>query len=184
MLTLKPHAQKGATLIVALIFLLVLTAAGLTAMRFSSLEERMASNTQFHNDAFQLAQSEIRAQLQAFNASAAGRAPMLQASNNRSGHGLSVDELKLFMLPATSSAAFPLTVQLTLDDLDNVTFPEESASTAKRRHGMRYLSERICDDGTSVNKFSCTHYEIMRTAQLSGGARSSQTQGFVFMTNK
>src|SRR5690554_7337500 len=42
----RSHFQRGASLIVALVFLLVLTAAGLTAVRFATLEERMASNAQ------------------------------------------------------------------------------------------------------------------------------------------
>ena len=51
--------QRGATLIVGLILLLVLTVLGVSGMNTSRMEVRMAGNTQFRQDAFQLAESGI-----------------------------------------------------------------------------------------------------------------------------
>jgi len=51
--------QRGATLIVGLILLLVLTVLGVSGMSTARMEVRMAGNTQFRQDAFQLAESGI-----------------------------------------------------------------------------------------------------------------------------
>lgn len=51
--------QGGATLIVGLILLLVLTVLGVSGMNTSRMEVRMAGNMQFRQDAFQLAESGI-----------------------------------------------------------------------------------------------------------------------------
>lgn len=60
----RAEAQRGAVLIVALILLAVLTLLGLTAMSTTSLEEKMASNTQEGTRAFQLTETGLAA---AFN---------------------------------------------------------------------------------------------------------------------
>lgn len=51
--------QRGVALVVALIFLLFLTILGVTVMQTSSLEGRMAANTQEANRAFEAAQSAV-----------------------------------------------------------------------------------------------------------------------------
>ena len=51
--------QRGATLIVGLILLLVLTVLGVSGMGTARMEVRMAGNMQFRQDAFQLAESGI-----------------------------------------------------------------------------------------------------------------------------
>ena len=51
--------QQGATLVVGLILLLVLTVLGVSGMNTSTLELTMASNAQFHQDAFQAAETGI-----------------------------------------------------------------------------------------------------------------------------
>lgn len=57
----RPSAgQRGAALIVALIFLLVLTLLGTTAMRGTTMQERMAGNTRDWNLAFQAAEAALR----------------------------------------------------------------------------------------------------------------------------
>ena len=163
-----PLHQRGASLIVALIFLLVLTAAGLTAVRFATLEERMASNTQFRGMAHQLTQSEMRAQLRRFNTSAAGRASLLNAQN-AAAHGLTADQLTNLALPDTSRLPVALDAEI------------DPADAEFSQHSVRFLSQRICEDGSSGDKFSCTYYEVATTARMDGGAESSQVQGIVFM---
>jgi type IV pilus assembly protein PilX len=52
--------QKGATLVVALLILLVLTMLGLASMQMSRMEERMAGNARDTNLAFQGAEAGLR----------------------------------------------------------------------------------------------------------------------------
>jgi len=51
--------QTGATLIVGLILLLVLTVLGVSGMNTATMEIAMAGNTQFQEDAFQMAEDGI-----------------------------------------------------------------------------------------------------------------------------
>lgn len=52
--------QSGSVLIIALVFLLLLTLIGVTAMQSTTLEERMAGNTRDSNVAFQAAEAALR----------------------------------------------------------------------------------------------------------------------------
>lgn len=56
--------QRGAALITGLIFLVVLTLISLSAMRTTSLEERMAGNTRDQDVAFQAAEAALRDAMQ------------------------------------------------------------------------------------------------------------------------
>jgi type IV pilus assembly protein PilX len=53
--------QRGAVLVVGLVILLVMTLIGVTAMRATGLEEKMAGNMRDRNLAFQAAESGLRA---------------------------------------------------------------------------------------------------------------------------
>lgn len=55
------HNQRGVALIMALVFLTLLTILGVTAMSTSSLEEKMATNTRDRNLAFQAAETALLA---------------------------------------------------------------------------------------------------------------------------
>ncbi len=52
--------QKGAVLLVSLIFLILLTIIGVTAMQTTTLQERMAGNTRDLNLAFQASEAALR----------------------------------------------------------------------------------------------------------------------------
>lgn len=54
------RSQRGATLVVGLVILLLLTLLGVQAMRSNTLQERMAGNTRDRNTAFQAAESALR----------------------------------------------------------------------------------------------------------------------------
>jgi type IV pilus assembly protein PilX len=54
-----PAAQRGATLIVGLVLLLVLTVVGVSGMNTATMEINMAANTQFQQDAFQQTEDGI-----------------------------------------------------------------------------------------------------------------------------
>jgi hypothetical protein len=58
-LSAKPGRQKGAVLVLSLVMLTVLTIIGLSSMSRSSLELKVANNSQQHNVAFQAAQSRL-----------------------------------------------------------------------------------------------------------------------------
>jgi type IV pilus assembly protein PilX len=53
------HNQRGVALVMALVFLTLLTILGVTAMSTSSLEEKMATNTRDRNLAFQSAETAL-----------------------------------------------------------------------------------------------------------------------------
>ncbi len=61
-MTINPYInkQQGAVLIVSLLMLLVMTIIGLSAMRSTTLEEKMAGNYRNSNIAFQAAESALR----------------------------------------------------------------------------------------------------------------------------
>jgi type IV pilus assembly protein PilX len=53
-------SERGAALIVSLVFLLIMTILGVTAIRNTTLEERMAGNLRDSNLAFQAAEAALR----------------------------------------------------------------------------------------------------------------------------
>lgn len=57
----NPRRQRGVTLLIALIFLLLLTILGLTSSNVAVMQERMAGNLTQSNEAFQLAESTLKA---------------------------------------------------------------------------------------------------------------------------
>jgi type IV pilus assembly protein PilX len=72
-----PSYQRGAALIVSLLFLLILTVIGVTAVQVATLEEKMSSNLRAQSLAFQAAESALRAGEQAVNQIMAIPAPPL-----------------------------------------------------------------------------------------------------------
>jgi type IV pilus assembly protein PilX len=52
-------SQRGATLIVGLVLLLVLTVVGVSGMNTATMEITMAANTQFQQDAFQMTENGV-----------------------------------------------------------------------------------------------------------------------------
>jgi type IV pilus assembly protein PilX len=52
-------SQRGATLIVGLVLLLVLTVLGVSGMNTATMQITMAANTQFQEDAFQMSEDAI-----------------------------------------------------------------------------------------------------------------------------
>ena len=52
--TTPARAQRGATLVVGLVLLLVLTVLGVSGMNTSTMEVQMSANMQFQQDAFQV----------------------------------------------------------------------------------------------------------------------------------
>lgn len=59
-MTLPPVQQRGMALIVALVFLLLLTLLGLNSMQNATLQEKMSNSVQFRNQSFQAAEAALR----------------------------------------------------------------------------------------------------------------------------
>jgi type IV pilus assembly protein PilX len=53
--------QSGAALVVSLLILLVMTLIGVSSMQTTTMEEKMASNTREHQQAFEAAEAALRA---------------------------------------------------------------------------------------------------------------------------
>ncbi|MFV3368616.1 PilX N-terminal domain-containing pilus assembly protein [Pseudomonas sp. NY15435] len=152
--------QQGAGLIVALVFLAVLTIAGITAARLTNMEERMAGNAQFRGLTYQNAQSEIRSQMAAYNANLLGRKPLLDAANQ------GADPITNF--PDRRRA---LAVDAVLSNANIAT------------NTIRFMNKGICE-GASAGKFECSTYEINSVSRLDNGASSNQIQGIYFINSK
>lgn len=146
--------QNGAVLIVALVFLVVLTVAGITAMRFSTIEERMASNIQFRNQAFQITQSELRGQLRTLNNDELQ--PLLTALGISE---LEKDPTLIKVLPKSAKETIPMAKVMPL-----TTSNEQRI----KRSDLRQVTEPgICTDeinqGTSL-KYACIEFELSALA--------------------
>ncbi|MFV3330729.1 PilX N-terminal domain-containing pilus assembly protein [Pseudomonas sp. NY15437] len=157
---LSLRSQQGAGLIVALVFLAVLTIAGITAARLTNVEERMAGNTQFRGITYQNAQTEIRSQIAAYNANLLGRKPLLDAANQN------IEDIHGF---PDRRAALPVDA---IQANANIT-----------TNTIRYMNKSLCE-GASVGKFECSGYEINSVSSLDNGASSNQTQGIYFINSK
>lgn len=185
MMTNTPSHQTGATLIVALVFLVVLTIAGITAMQFSTLEERMASNAQFRNETFQQAQSSIQSNLLALNANATGRDRLLTAMNAAENipnsdcdenypFNLCEQKLEQLGLVATAKQA----VNAIEAQTTNTGF------SVIRNTAPGKACEAGPDGASSITNFECINYELHIREELPNGAYSDQSQGLTFMNVK
>ena len=68
-----PASQRGSALIIAMVFLLVMTLIGVTAMQGTSRQESMAGNVRDRNLAFQAAEAALRAGEDWLNSNIANR---------------------------------------------------------------------------------------------------------------
>ncbi|SNS26993.1 MULTISPECIES: pilus assembly PilX family protein [Pseudomonas] len=165
--------QQGATLLVALIFLVVLTVAGITAARFATNEERMASSNQFRNTAFQLAQTEIRSQM-AFFGNQANRGQLQTAIDLTKANAAAEPN-------ATLRQRFPdLRVFTNLTAL--TTAP--GLTQANQLRSMGKLDCAAYGEGYSFDAYTCQQYELKARSTIADSAYSDQTQGFVFFNLK
>lgn len=165
--------QQGATLLVALIFLVVLTVAGITAARFATNEERMASSNQFRNTAFQLAQTEIRSQM-AFFSDTTNREQLLAAIDLTNANAETEPN-------ATLRQRFPDLRVFT--DLTALTTAPGLAQ-ANQLRSMGKLDCATFGEGYSFDAYTCRQYEMKARSTIADSAYSDQTQGFVFFNLK
>ena len=89
---ISPHQQQGVVLLVGLVMLLLLTIIGLTSIRGTNLQERMAGNMRDRHMAFQSAEAALRSgeellegsSIPSFSGSTVGYWPDLNDQNNES----------------------------------------------------------------------------------------------------
>lgn len=181
MQSLRPlQRQAGATLIVALIFLVVLTAAGITAVRFATNDERMASSNQFRNTAYQQGQTEIRSQLLRLNV-VANRQPLMSATSSTLATASNEDDPNW----VSSLSRFPSLLRpISLASI--VALPTSGNSENAQTNTIRSVGQLDCASfgkGYSFGNYTCQQYEIKATTRI-GGALSDQAQGLVFFNLK
>lgn len=162
-------AQRGATLLVALIFLLVMTIAGISAMRFATFEEHMASNTEVSNEMFQQAQSEIQAHLLNFNSNYEEFEALDNAKNAPTDTGDPEADPMLKSLPTDVDVKQPIELSVI------------SPANIDANNTLRYIKPVVCPGGT-IGVFECDAFEMQITAFI-GTAKSWQTQGITFEGN-
>lgn len=131
-----PRRQQGVALLVSLVLLLLLTILAITAARTSSLQQRMASNAQEQNSAFQAAESGLSRWINLFEAGSA-----IPAGTQTNGDGsayrldnppVDIQANCLFGSVGTTGFVF---------DCYHVTSTATSADgTARARHQIGYLT--------------------------------------------
>lgn len=163
------NASRGSALMMAMIFLLVLTVAGITAMRFANMEESMAANSQASGYVFQQAQSEIWTHLNYF-----GTLSGLNRLNALDYEVLpkETDTNLLKVLPATAS-----------EEKDLAAVPDTDIAAIKDDRKIRFIRDGHCADGSSIGQFICIEFEMEIEADVANGARTRQVQGFTFRNN-
>jgi type IV pilus assembly protein PilX len=177
--------EHGAVLIVALLFLVILTMLGVTAMTGTTMEQRMAGNTRDVAVALQSAEAAMRDARRDINSmvlSGAGRNPSIHISQFGDGTGndngsCSTTAKGLCRPPAytaTTSALLPSAL-----NIDTQTYAQYGQySGAPQILGVsnqpRYLIEIFClpQHGASIGAVPCKFYRI--TARGYGGNPNSQ----------
>ncbi len=80
--------QQGVALVMAMVFLMILTIIGVTVMSSTALQEKMAGNVQDKNLAFQAGESALRVGEQLLQATAPGALPAFTAGGTTAGYYL------------------------------------------------------------------------------------------------
>ena len=101
--SVRIRSQRGITLVVALLFLVVLTLLGVAAVSSTTLEERMARNGRDYNIAFQAAEAGLRDARKEINGQSLRSPPIFGATGFDSTCSTSSPYQGL-CLPATSGA--------------------------------------------------------------------------------
>ena len=142
--------QRGSALIVAFVFLIVLTLLGLSSMNTARMEVRMANNTQFADQAYQAAESAIDAVL---------------------GSGSTLAKLET---PKPGEIA---TGRIDPDDLAlefKAVGKSKAAQTASTE--IRYMNEGLLP---GFSDRSAHYYQIDSTGRVAGAAgEAAHVQGF------
>lgn len=127
--THSSNSQRGAALVVGLLLLTVLTLLAISGMNTASLELVMAGNTQYHQNAFQAAETGIeQAILTAnFNPGAGTEGPVTEEIEDSE-----TDEYSITVIPQLSGAAQPALWGSTWDSFSTYHFEVDSEGASAR----------------------------------------------------
>ena len=158
------HRQSGSSLLITLVFLTILTAAGIAAVSLSTSEERMASNAQFRTMAYQGAYSEILSQIDFLNKDATRIWPV-----------------KAYDMPQLQAGTPGYDARLPFKrESIEPEIPELNSATQVKGTNSKiltYIGERPAEN-SSLEKFYNYAFELNVKRELSSGAYSDQVQGF------
>ena len=144
--------QRGAVLVVGLILLMVLTVLGISGMNTATLELAMAGNTQYHQQAFQAAETGIDISIAQRNFNTAGPAvvPVTPLGDTiTSGMGMG----------STTTAAYHTEAVSTF--MENTPVPNDAFSM-----------------GVSTGSVQAFHFDIVAIGRGPGNAVSTHNQSF------
>lgn len=126
--TFERKKQSGAALVVGLLLLLVLTLLAISGMNTASLELVMAGNTQFHQNAFQAAETGIEFGLRNADLNPAA-APVTEPVQTVAGTS---DKFTLTTTPQANGMAQPALWGDTWDSFSTFHFELRSVGTSAR----------------------------------------------------
>lgn len=172
----SPHQQSGIVLIVSFIILLLLTIIGVSGMKVTGLEEKMAGNDRDQNVAFQSAEAALRA----------GEARVLELWNKGNGSinktfcanvaGL-YHEANLCSADATANTPKPFDTTVWTDDTKSVAITSISNTSGNKlvaaapRYFITYAAKIAPLTGDNNNPPT---YLFIVTARGVGGQNGSQ----------
>ena len=183
------HRQRGAVMIVTLLFLVILTMLGITALSSTTMEERMAGNTRDSQTALQAAEAALRDARRDFSniqvQAGFGRPLPIAAADFGNDSGTpgtcNTGAYRALCLPATNpdgssytklpGAILPATPNYNFNDPNlvvefgdmtgavKVGGPDDPARLARQ---PRYIVEVFClqENGESIGVVPCRHYRI------------------------
>lgn len=180
------HRQQGAVLIVALIFLVILTMLGVTAMTGTTMELRMAGNAYDTGVALQAAETAMRDARRDINGlvlnAGIARNPPMHPSQFGNGTGTNNGSCNATGLcrplnySATTNAIMPTAPVVSMSAAPSVAY--STYTGAQTIQGVaqqpRYIIEIFClpQHGQSIGIAPCKFYRI--TARGYGGNPNSQ----------
>jgi type IV pilus assembly protein PilX len=188
MRTPAPRNQRGAVLIIALLFLVILTILGVTAMTATTFEERMAGNTRDIGVAFQAAEAALRDARRDINGivippSTAARNPSMHPSQFGDGSGTNngtctnTGLCRPHNYTASANAILPGVLSVNMQAAPSVAYGTYTGAPALVGVSAqpRYIIEIFClprHDDTIGGQAYCNFYRI--TARGYGGNPNTQ----------
>ena len=153
------HKQRGATLIVALIFLLVMSLIAFSSMNTSVLEEKMSINLGNSVNVFQVAESGIDQTISDI--------PFLVTVTNSSG-----TQSDTINLGSNAEATASVDVSFVREKI-----PDDGSSPDATQAGGSWVGGGVGNSATATR-----YYEAVSTAELSANTNinSTITQGFYY----
>jgi type II secretory pathway component PulK len=160
--------QQGATLLVALILLLVMTLVGIGAGDTAIMQMQMSRNSQFEQEAYQIALSEIQSQFVGFTEDLA---PLTTAMNNYADADNGDDITEDGVEPLTGS--------------ELLMAAEAAAINAEQEAALVFVGDGAPPSGFTIGSFVGKRFDLNSDATIGGTSiGSSQTLGMNFAAPK